>query len=60
VCRDSPAALGDVIDRAIRKDKQARYESVRALPQATLDAYELQGEPGRATPAQRHRRRSVA
>jgi Protein kinase domain len=42
--RESPAALDDVIDKAIRKDKKTRYESVRALAQAALAAYGLPSE----------------
>ncbi len=41
--RESPIALDDVIDKSIRKDKQRRYESARALAEAAIAAYGLRG-----------------
>jgi serine/threonine-protein kinase len=41
--RASPVALDDVIDKAIRKDKNRRYESARALAEAAIAAYGLSG-----------------
>jgi serine/threonine protein kinase len=41
--RESPIALDDVIDKAIRKDKLRRYETARALAEAALAAYGLRG-----------------
>lgn len=41
--RESPTALDDVIDKAIRKDKHRRYDSARALAEAAIVAYGLRG-----------------
>jgi serine/threonine protein kinase len=40
---DSPIALDDVIEKAIRKDKKRRYETARGLADAMLAAYGLSG-----------------
>ena len=39
----SPVALDDVIDKAVRKDKQRRYETARAFAEAAIAAYGLHG-----------------
>lgn len=41
--RESPVALDDVIDKAVRKDKHRRYESARAFAEAVIAAYGLHG-----------------
>jgi serine/threonine protein kinase len=41
--RESPTALDDVIDKAIRKDKHRRYDTARALAEAAIAAYGLRG-----------------
>ncbi|HKU44861.1 MAG TPA: serine/threonine-protein kinase [Polyangiales bacterium] len=40
---ESPVALDDVIEKAIRKDKNRRYETARALAEAATAAYGLSG-----------------
>jgi serine/threonine protein kinase len=41
--RESPAALDDVIDKSVRKDKKRRHDSARAFADATVAAYGLGG-----------------
>ena len=41
--RDAPPALDDVIDKAIRKDKQRRYEAAGSVAQSVVAAYGLSG-----------------
>jgi serine/threonine protein kinase len=41
--RESPIALDDVIDKAVRKDKKRRYETARAFAEAAIAAYGLHG-----------------
>lgn len=41
--RESPPALDDVIDKAVRKDKQRRYEAAGTFAQNVISAYGLTG-----------------
>jgi serine/threonine-protein kinase len=41
---ESPPSVDDVVDKAIRKDKKARYADTMALAQGLLGAYGLSGD----------------
>jgi len=42
-----PTALDHVVERALKKDKEARYASARELAEAVAIAYGLEGDPAR-------------
>jgi serine/threonine-protein kinase len=41
--RESPVAVDDVVDKAIRKDKKSRYDSARRFAESLITAYGLGG-----------------